>query len=173
MRRQKSRKKLFLLLTICYIIGQEKSGSFFDHLNSIVRFPKPHKQGDPLSYSILTHDYVRKEVYRTPDKSNPYGKKTNWGEKLFVKVDPSTHLVLNVPTGAYDPSGEFPRSDDLIGLGRILATIPSLISRKYEGALYPIELANGIASLSSYPSSTILKKYAESCMEGKKEKKEL
>jgi glucose dehydrogenase len=43
--------------------------------------------------------------------------------------------------------------DDLIGLSRILATIPALVSHKFEGALYPVELANGIASMSSYPSA--------------------
>lgn len=42
---------------------------------------------------------------------------------------------------------------------RILATLPSLISRKYEGALYPVELVNGIASMSDYPSAKILQDF--------------
>lgn len=145
-----------------HIIGQEKSGVFFDHLKQIVRFPKPHTDVDNLSYSVLTHNYVRQEVYRSPNLTNPYGSRTNWGEKVFVKVDPATHLVLSIPTGRYDPSGTFPRPSDLVGLHRILATLPSIVSRKFEGALYPIELANGIASMSSYPSATILQRFAES-----------
>ena len=100
-------------------------------------------------------------VYRSPDLTNPYGSRTNWGEKLYVKLDPVTHFVLSVPTGDYDPSGAFPTPSDLIGLDRILATLPSLISRKFEGALFPVELANGIASMSSYPSATILQRFAE------------
>ena len=60
-----------------------------------------------------------------------------------------------------DPT--FPAESNLIGLERILATIPSLVSHKFEGALFPIELANGIASMSSYPSAKILERFLESC----------
>ncbi len=37
----------------------------------------------------------------------------------------------------------------------------SLVSHKFEGALFPVELANGIASMSSYPSAAILKKFVD------------
>jgi hypothetical protein len=70
-------------------------------------------------------------------------------------------MVLNVPTGAYDPAPAFPSAADLIGLPRIMATIPSLVSHKFEGALFPIELVNGIASMSSYPSARILERFLE------------
>lgn len=145
-----------------HIIGQEKSGTFFDHLSSIVRFAPPHARGEPLTYAPLTHSYVHREVYRSPDVANPYGLKTNWGEKLYVKVDPGAYMVLNVPTGSYKPDGNWPTAGDLVGLNRILATVPSLVSHKFEGALYPVELANGIASMSSYPSAAILQRFLES-----------
>lgn len=144
-----------------HIIGQEKSGTFFDHLASIVRFAAPHARGEPMSYAPLSHEYVRSEVYRSPDLSNPYGSRTNWGEKMFVKVDPGAHMVLNVPIGDYLSDPKRPVAADLLGLPRILATIPSLVSHKFEGALYPVELANGIASMSSYPSATILQRFLE------------
>jgi hypothetical protein len=144
-----------------HIIGQEKSGAFFDHLASIVKFAPPQERGQSPWYAVLSHDYVRREVYRSPDLSNPYGMRTNWGEKVFVKFDPGTYMVLNVPTGHYDPAGDFPSSADLIGVPRILATLPSLISHKFEGALFPVELANGIASMSSYPSGKILQRFIE------------
>lgn len=144
-----------------HIIGQEKSGAFFDHLAGIVRFAPPHARGEPLTFAPLSHDYVRREVYRTPDLANSYGKRTNWGEKLYVKCDPGAYMVLNVPTGQYDDAGNFPSKADLIGLPRILATIPSLVSHKFEGALFPVELANGIASMSSYPSAKILQRFID------------
>ncbi len=143
-----------------HIISQEKSGSFFDHLASIARFAAPHERGQNLHYAPLSHDYVRREVHRSPDLANPYGKRTNWGEKVYVKVDPANYLVLNIPTGNYIDNGEFPSASDLIGLNRILATLPTLVSSKFEGALFPIELANGIASMSSYPSAKILERFA-------------
>lgn len=144
-----------------HIIGQEKTGAFVDHLRSIARFAPPHDRGEALAYAVLSHDHVRKEVYRTPGLANPYGMRTNWGEKVFVKFDPGTFMVLNVPSGSYDSAGEAPADGDLIGLPRILATLPSLVSHKFEGALFPVELANGIASMSSYPSSTILRRFLD------------
>ena len=142
-----------------YILGQEKSGTFVDHLSTIARFASPLTKEEPLNYSVLTHEYVHKEVYRTPNLKTPYGKRTNWGEKLYVKTDPSTYFVLNIPVGLYNNDQKFPSSKDLIGLERILATLPSLISYKFECGLYPIELANGIASMSSYPSAKILERF--------------
>lgn len=144
-----------------HVVGQEKSGAFFDHLASVVQFAPPQERGQKPWYAALSHDYVRREVYRSPDLSNPYGMRTNWGEKLFVKFDPGTYMVLNVPTGHYDSAGTFPSAGHLIGLPRILVTLPSLISHKFEGALFPVELANGIASMSSYPSGKILQRFIE------------
>jgi hypothetical protein len=145
-----------------HIIGQEKTGAFVDHLQSIVHHTQPHSRDEPGSFAVLDHDYVRREVYRSPDLSNPYGKRTNWGEKILVKLDPAMFMVLNIPTGDYIDKGDRPNASDLIGLGRILATLPSITSHKFEGALFPIELANGIASMSSYPSASILGKFLES-----------
>jgi hypothetical protein len=126
-----------------------------------VRFAAPHERGAKPSFAALSHEYVRREVYRAPDLSNPYGLRTNWGEKVYLKLDPGTYIVLNVPTGPYNPDPKFPGESNLIGLERILATIPSLVSHKFEGALFPIELANGISSMSSYPSAKILERFLE------------
>ena len=144
-----------------HIMGQEKSGAFFDQLSSIVMHAPPHSREEQPHYAPLSHEYVRREVYRSPDLANAYGKRTNWGEKMYVKIDPGTFMVLNIPTGEYDESNKFPEAKDLIGLSRILATIPSLVSHKFEGALFPVELANGIASMSSYPSAKVLQRFSE------------
>jgi hypothetical protein len=67
-------------------------------------------------------------------------------------------MVLNVPIGLHQPDPTFA---DLIGFDRILSTLPSLLSNRYEGALMPVEMANGVASLSIYFSAKILKMFAE------------
>jgi hypothetical protein len=144
-----------------HIIGQEKTGTFVEHLSGIARFASPQERGQSPAVAVLTHDYVRREVQRMPERANPYGLKTNWGEKVYLKLDPSTTMVLSVPTGNYSERGDFPTHGDLIGLDRILATLPGLVSRRFEGGLYPIELANGIASLSSYPSAKVLQRFLE------------
>ncbi|WP_256360564.1 hypothetical protein [Methylomonas koyamae] len=71
-----------------HVIGQEKSGAFFDHLASIVRFAQPHERDQLPSFAVLSHEFVRREVHRSPDLANPYGKRTNWGEKIYLKIDP-------------------------------------------------------------------------------------
>lgn len=144
-----------------HVIGQEKSGAFFDHLSSIVHYAGPRERGQAPSFAVLSHEFVRKEVMRTPSMTNPYGFRTNWGEKVYFKVDPGAFMVINVPTGEYIDSEARPVAMDLIGLRRILATLPTLVSHKFEGALYPVELANGIASMSSYPSATVLKRFLD------------
>ena len=144
-----------------HIVGQEKTGRFVDHLSEIQRFAKPKGKGDFPHYAVLSHRYIRQQVDHAPERLNPYGLKTNYGEKVLVKLDPYTSMVFSVPTGEYNTAQDFPATiDDLIGFDRILATIPSLISYQHEGALMPITLANGVASLSSYPSAAVLKLFA-------------
>jgi hypothetical protein len=127
----------------------------------VERFTPPYKADDTPTYAVLSHKYIREQIQRTPQKENEYGKRTNYGEKLFIKLNPYHSMVLNIPTGDYGNGEEFPSSpEELIGFNRIMATLPSLISHRYEGALIPIELANGVASLSSYPSAKILKVFA-------------
>jgi hypothetical protein len=87
--------------------------------------------------------------------------RTNWGEKVYLKLDPGTDMVLNVPTGNYNSEDDrFPVVSDLIGFDRILATVRTLVSHKFEGALFPVELANGVASMSSFPSAKVLQLFA-------------
>lgn len=140
-----------------HLIGCEKSGAYFDYLSIVSQFLKP--KNNVLMYAVLNHGYIRKEIQRAPDHVNPYGLRTNWGEKVFVVIDKNTHMTLNMATGEYKPDDSFPTKDDIIGLNRILSTLPSLVSRKYEGALYPVELVNGIASMSNYPSAKILQDF--------------
>lgn len=141
------------------LVASEKSGSFFDYLSLSSRFVKP--EPGKIKYAVLNHGYIRRVIQRAPDRGNPYGLRTNWGEKVFVFLDENTHMVLNMTTGGYEKGESYPSSSDIIGLERILATLPALISRKYEGALHPVELVNGIASMSNYPSAKILQDFVK------------
>jgi hypothetical protein len=90
-----------------------------------------------------------------------YGTDTNYGAKVFVKYDDYHKMVINVPTGERGEFVENPSISNLIAIADIVATLPKIISNRYEGALLPIELANGIASLSTYPSAKVLELFAE------------
>ena len=139
-----------------HIIGQEKSGRFYDHLDLIGR-------GAPLGHLFIPKNkYIKEEIQHRPNTGDPYGIYTNYGAKVFVKLNDYHQMVLNIPTGKFV---ENPVLGDLIGANRIFATLSTILSNRYEGALLAIELANGIASLSTYPSAEILKIFAET--EGK------
>jgi hypothetical protein len=118
---------------------------------------------DGLAPFAVRNDVVHCAVFEKVDlilTQLAHGMRTNWGEKVYLKLDPGSFLVINVPTGDYSPAGGFPTAPDLIGFDRILSTLPSLSSHKFEGALFPVELANGVASMSSYPSAKVLQLFA-------------
>lgn len=137
-----------------YLIGQEKTGRFVEHLEII------GKTAPELSIFVPDDDYIKSEVQHRPNRGAPYGQDTNYGAKVFVKTNSYHQMVLSIPTRS-PVFISHPTIDDLVGIERILATLPRVLSNKYEGALLPIELAHGVASLSTYPSAQILKLFSD------------
>jgi hypothetical protein len=135
-----------------HIVGQEKTGAFVDHLEMIA------PDAPAMSYFLLTNDYIRREIQQRPDRGELYGFRTNYGNKLFFKTSNYHYVALSIPTGEYKDTSS---ALDFIGLENILSSICKLVSHKHHSALIPIQLANGIASLSTYPSARILKIFAE------------
>jgi len=135
-----------------HLIGQEKTGIFFDHLQLIGdKAPIP-------SLFVPSDKYIKEKIKNRPDRGRPYGADTNYGAKVFVRLNNYHKTVLNIPTGEFNKN---PKISNLIGTERIFATLPTILSSRFEGALLPIELAHGVASLSTYPSAHILKIFAE------------
>jgi len=138
------------------IIGQEKTGTFVEHLNLIGRdVPAGH-------LFIPDHVYICEQIQHRPSKGAPYGRDTNYGAKVFVIVNERCRLILNMPVQAQ--MGNFitkPDALQIINLNRVLATLPALLSSRHENALVPIELANSVASLSTYPSAQVLRLFTE------------
>jgi len=135
-----------------HLIGQEKTGAFADHLQLIGNNAPVH------SIFIPGDQYIKEQIQHRPNRGAPYGKDTNYGAKVFVRINHFHQMVLNIPTGEYVKN---PALSNLIGAQRIFTTLPTILSSRFEGALLPIELANGVASLSTYPSAQILKVFAE------------
>ena len=91
-----------------------------------------------------------------------YGQDTNYGAKVFLKLNNYHKMVINVPTGERGEFVENPSLAHLISVEDIIATLPNILSNRFEGALLPVELANGVASLSTYPSAKVLKLFSDS-----------
>jgi hypothetical protein len=144
-----------------HLCGQEKTGKFVDFFQGTAHLFKPLDKVDVPRFSPLSHKFIHSEVQRKREPQYPYGYRTNYGEKVLLKQSPHHLFVLNIPTGQYLDDDDKPNcKEDLIGIDRIMATIPKMISYRHESALVPIELVNGIASLSNYPSATVLKLFS-------------
>ena len=137
------------------MIGQEKSGAFFDHLQLI------GKNAPNGSIFIPDNSYIRNEIQHS-NLIGIYGSDTNYGAKVFFKINDYHKMVINIPTGERGEFVENPSVTNLIGIRNIVATLPKILSNRFEGALLPIELANGVASLSTYPSAKVLELFTES-----------
>jgi len=135
-----------------YLMSQEKTGRFADHLLMISR------EAPEQSIFIPGDKYIKEEIQSRPLGGQDYGFDTNYGNKLFVKLDSHNSMILNIPSGRFNAN---PKYDELIGIDRILGTLNVMLSSKHESGLIPIEMAHGIASLSTYPSAKILKMLAE------------
>lgn len=136
------------------MIGQEKSGTFYDHLQ-LIGNAAPNG-----SVFIPDNSYIRLEIQHS-NSTSVYGQDTNYGAKLFVKYNDYHKMVLNLPTGQRGEYVGSPSQSHLIRFKDIIATLPKILSNRFEGALLPIELANKIASLSTYPSAKALELFAE------------
>lgn len=135
---------------IIYLCGQEKTGVFVDHLALIEK----NMRND--TYFLPSNEYIRNNVQQRKAEEK-YGYRTNYGNKVFVKIGSQHNLVLMIPTGKYKDTTSI---DDFIGFNRIIGAMNKLLSYKHENALIPIEMAHNIASLSTYPSAHILKLFA-------------
>jgi len=133
------------------IVGQEKSGAFWDHLQLI---------GDdaPSGTAFVPGDtYIREHIQHRPASGDKYGIYTNYGAKVFLKLDARHKFVLNIPNASLSE----PQNPSMIGASRIYATLPSILSARYEDALLPVQMAHSVASLSTYPSAKVLSMFAD------------
>lgn len=136
------------------MLGQEKSGAFFEHLQ-LIGAMAPNG-----SIFIPDNIYIRNEIQHL-NLAGIYGWDTNYGAKVFIKYNDYHKMIVNIPTGERGEFVEKPDIANLIGIDKIIATLPKILSNRYEGALLPIELANGVASLSTYPSAKALELFSE------------
>lgn len=136
------------------MFGQEKSGAFYDHLQLI------GNSAPSNSIFIPDNAYIREDIQHSSSPSD-YGADTNYGAKVFIKMNERHKMVIMVPTGKRGNFVQTPDIKHLIGINNILTTLPRILSNRFEGAILPIELANKIASLSTYPSAKALELFAE------------
>ena len=78
-----------------HILGQEKTGTFAEHLELI----GPHMAEG--SCFVPSNSYIRERIQHRPDRGTPYGIDTNYGAKVLLKLNDYHRMTLNIPTGEY------------------------------------------------------------------------
>jgi hypothetical protein len=134
-------------------VGLEKSGAFVEHASQIDYMMRPDTVL-PLSTNYI-YRYV---VPGQGDNSRPYAWNTYWGGKLIFKAGDASTYVATIPLS--NPTGS-PGLDDYANVNNILSVLGDLRCSMYDNALIPIALANKLVSLSDFPSSRILEKFAQ------------
>jgi len=141
-----------------YLAGLEKSGPFVEHANQIA------EKLEPGTALILDNEYIYNYIIPgKADPSNPYGRTTYYGNKLIFKSKFQGIHVVSVPTIEILPS---PTWQDLRNLQVILTNVEKLRCDMYDNALMPVALANKLISLSQFPSSKILQRFAQNSVGG-------
>lgn len=135
-----------------HLAGLEKSGEFVEHADEIA------PELDEGTVLIPDNRYIYQ--YIIPGRANPnqpYGRTTNYGNKLIFKTESGEVHVVSIPTSSIisDPS-----KADLRNLDTILTNIAKLKCDMYDSALMPVALANKLVSLANHPSSKILQRFA-------------
>jgi hypothetical protein len=134
------------------VVGLEKSGAFVEHAVQIEDRLKP---GTAM---LLSSDYVTRYIVPgDPNRPDPYGRNTYWGEKLVFKAWDNNTYVVTVATGDHQLQ---PSEFALSNLDEVLSVVGRLRCSMYDNALIPIALANKLVSLSEFPSARILENFA-------------
>jgi len=137
-----------------YWAGLEKSGAFVEHANAIAHM-MPNN-----SVLVLGDSYIYS--YISPGEQNPnhpYASSSYYGHKAIFKTARGQMHVVSVPVRRLKKE---PVYNDLPNITTILTHIDELHCDMYNSALIPITLVNKLVSLSSHPSSDILRKFAKS-----------
>ncbi len=137
-----------------YWLGIEKSGAFVDHAHEI-RNLMPNS-----SFLVLGDSYIYRHISAGKEQQNrSYADTSYYGHKVIFKTSKGQIHVVSVPVRKLKKE---PTYDDLPNLKTILTNIEELHCNMYDSALIPIILINKLVSLSTHPSSKILKSFAKS-----------
>lgn len=136
-----------------YLVGLEKSGTFAEHAAQVSQ-----KLSDN-QIMLLGNKYIYK--YIVPGKSEenlPYGSTTYYGQKVIFKAKNDYTYVATIPCEKLVSEPQF---GDLKNLDVILRNVAALKCNLYSNSLLPVVLANKLVSLSSHPSSKLLRDFVK------------
>lgn len=149
-----SAKKLQQLI----VLGLQKTGQVFDHIQLIDRFVEPD------SIFPISDEYRYRYIFAGRDPAgNGFGYETYYGQDFIYKTKSGRTFILGLP---YPFATKLPAGIDFITakvevrrykeLPRALALINHFETDLYENAVVPIALANKYTAISLVPGGSVL-----------------
>lgn len=133
------------------LVGQEKTGLFVDHFQY---------DNNKNKLFILNNEYIRKYINPNSEFSKKiYGQDTMYGSKIYVNYNNTHRLILSVNSAG--DIKDTPTEYDIVNLNKVVNTICTLLTYKYENGIYPISLINNRVSISTNPSGNIIEKFID------------
>lgn len=141
-----------------FLAGLEKSGSFTEHANEIIKsenlLPKNH-------YILLSNKHIYTYILPgNPDESKPYARTSYYGAKVIFNSNNGYVYVITLPVTDENVVLN-PEKKDFKNLDVILSNLEKLKCDMYDNSLVPIALVNQLVSLSNHPSSILLEKFSK------------
>ncbi|WP_443945760.1 hypothetical protein ACJVDH_01185 [Pedobacter sp. AW1-32] len=137
------------------LVGVETSGAFVDHARQI------KDKLNPGQVFLLNNEHIYTYIQVGDHKQQQYGSTSYYSGKFIYKSFDGRVYVLTLPVENHNTYYNQPELTDLKNIQEILMNIDKLRCDIYENALIPVAVANKLISLTNYPSSNILEKFAK------------
>jgi NurA domain len=143
------------------ILGIEKSGPFFEHLQQLDIRSSGQRDCLPRSTSMLLTDrYIKRNIIFS-DSNKPYGSQTYYGRKFFYKTRSGARIVGVLPflrDGDDDlnraEASQYPRLPDALNI------LDELVSARYPDAVVPLIAAHAEAAIPIQMGRRVLEQIA-------------
>ena len=130
------------------IIGLEKSGTFFNHLNSIDTDSNGVSGKFPIQNAfLLTDEYIKKNIIYS-DSTKPFGQDTYFGRKFFYKAKSGQLLVpVDVCYTDYQFNLNTANPDQFSRLADAMELLDHMASSRYPNSVTPLISAHAEAAI--------------------------
>jgi len=140
------------------IAGLEKSGSFVEHANEII---KDNNLLKPNQYLLLDNKHIYTYILAgDPNNQEPYARTSYYSSKVIFNSNNGYIYVITLPT----ESSEIvlnPTKENFSNIDVILCNIEKLKCDMYDDSLIPIALVNQLVSIANHPSTMLLNKFSK------------
>lgn len=130
------------------IIGLEKSGTFFNHFNSIDTDSNGVSGKFPIQNAfLLTDEYIKKNIIYS-DSTKPFGQDTYFGRKFFYKAKSGQLLVpVDVCYTDYQFNLNTANPDQFSRLADAMELLDHMASSRYPNSVTPLISAHAEAAI--------------------------